>query len=225
MATDIGRINRDNLTTQVYQQLKEAIMSGSFQPGERLPIRILAGKMGISITPVREALLKLVSYGALEMKPAHPITVPILDKEKYLENRTIRIAVEGLAAAEAAKKIKKRQLNRLVKINDEMITAARGDRFEESIAKNYSFHIELCKAAEMPALLEIVEILWLKIGPSLNFLRNPTPEPSTSARSNYHRQVIDALENHDAEAARDAMEQDLIQGGASLLAYFKNSPS
>ena len=46
----------------------------------------LAEKMGTSTTPVREALLKLVSYGALDMEPAHPITVAVLNKEKYLEN-------------------------------------------------------------------------------------------------------------------------------------------
>ena len=109
MAKNLSKISRENLTSKVYQQIKEAIMSGHFQPGERLPIRSLAEKMGTSITPVREALLKLVSLGALNLKPAHPISVPVLNKEKYLENRTIRIAVEGLAAAQAAMKIKKQQ--------------------------------------------------------------------------------------------------------------------
>ena len=224
MTTPLNRINRDNLTNQVYQQIKEAIMSGHFQPGERLPIRKVAEQLGISITPVREALLKLVSFGALDMKPAHPITVPILNKEIYLENRTIRIAVEGLAAAEAARKIKKRQLNRLAKIDDEMIKAAKTDRFQESIGKNYLFHIELCKASEMPALLEIVEILWLKIGPSLNILRKPIKKESGKARSNYHRQILNALEKRDPGAAKTAMEQDLIQGGASILTYFEQQP-
>ena len=220
MAADLGKINRQNLTSQVYQQIKEAIMSGLFQPGERLPIRTLAEQMGTSITPVREALLKLVNFGALEMKPAHPITVPVLTKEKYLENRTIRIAVEGLAAAEAARKIGKRQYIRLSKINEEMRKAGREGRFEESIAKNYSFHIELCQASEMPTLLEIVEILWLKIGPSLNILRTAVAENSPKAKSNFHRQILEALDSHDPDAARRAMEQDLIQGGAALLAYF-----
>ena len=225
MATDLGKINRQNLTTQVYQQIKEAIMSGYFQPGERLPIRTLAEKMGTSITPVREALLKLVNFGALQMEPAHPITVPVLNREKYLENRTIRIAVEGLAAAEAAKNIKKRQLAQLSKINDEMRKAGREGRFEESIAKNYAFHIELCRAADMPALLEIIEILWLKIGPSLNILRTPVPEDMPKVKSHHHWQILEALEQGDADAARIAMEKDMIQGGAVLLAHFDSAES
>ena len=225
MATNLSKISRENLTSKVFQQIKEAIMSGRFQPGERLPIRSLATKMGTSITPVREALLKLVSFGALEMKPAHPITIPILNKEGYLENRTIRLANEGLAAAEAAKKIKKRQLNRLVKINDDMFKAAREKRFADAIAHNYSFHIELCRAAAMPALLEIVEILWLKIGPALNMLHVATPNSLTIAKTNFHREILQALEKRDSEAAKTAMEQDLIQGGAALLDYFDNQPS
>jgi DNA-binding GntR family transcriptional regulator len=220
MATKLNKISPENLTTKVYQQIKEAIMAGRFQPGERLPIRQLAEKMGTGITPVREALLRLVSYGALEMKPAHPIAIPVLNKEKYLENRTIRIANEGLAAAEAALKINSRELKRLKKINEEMREMALAGRFEDSIARNYAFHIEVCKAADMPVLLEIIEILWLKIGPSLNILRSRDPETGPRSKSSYHPQILEALEARDAEAARQAMELDLIQGGESLLEYF-----
>jgi DNA-binding GntR family transcriptional regulator len=222
---ELSKISRDNLTIKVYQQIKEAIMSGHFQPGERLPIRQLAEKTGTSITPVREALLKLVSYGALEMKPAHPITIPILSKAGYLENRAIRIVNEGLAAAEAARRIDKTQLDRLIGINADMIKAAEENRFKDSIADNYAFHIEVCKAADMPALLEIIEILWLKIGPSLNILVSRNAEDKTKTKSNYHRQILQALEAKDPEAARSAMEKDLVEGGESLLAYFdKQSP-
>ena len=221
MLADLNKIKKDNLTLRVFEQIKEAIMSGRFQPGERLPIRKLAEKMGTSITPVREALLKLVSFGALEMKPAHPIAVPILDKEKYLENRTIRIAVEGLAAAEAAKKINNRQMNRLIKCNDEMNKANCERRLNDFIAYNYSFHIELCKAAGMPSLLEIVEILWLRIGPSLNILRTPTPENISVSKTDFHKLILNALKKGDSNGAKAAMEQDLLQGGAPLLAFFE----
>ncbi len=222
MATDLSLINKDSLTIKVYLQIKEAIMSGHFQPGERLAMRTLAKKMGTSITPVREALLKLVSLGALEMRPASTITVPILNKKKYLENRTIRLAMEGLGAAEAVQKIKKRGLNRLIKIHEEMIKTIVAGNFKGIIAKNYQFHLELCKAAEMPALLEIVEILWLKIGPSIGLLYpSSTTARSLSKQPNYHQTIIDALVKRDSDAARSAIEEDLVSGGAALLAYFE----
>ncbi|MBU4316887.1 MAG: GntR family transcriptional regulator [Proteobacteria bacterium] len=217
----LKKICKDNLTNKVYQQIKEAIMSGRFQPGERVPIRQLAEKMGTSTTPVREALLKLVSYGALEMKPAHPIVIPVLDKKGYLENRAIRVVNEGLAAAEAARRITKRQLSKLIKLNEEMINAAKENRFNDSIAHNYAFHIEVCRAADMPALLEFVEILWLKIGPSLNFLKSRAFNTRPKGSSNYHQDILQALENKDPNAARIAMEKDLIEGGETLLDYFE----
>ena len=198
-------------------------MSGRFQPGERLPIRPLSEKMGTSATPVREALLKLVSYGALEMKPAHPITVPVLDKKGYLENRAIRVVNEGLAASEAARKITKRQLIKLKKLNDDMIKAAKENRFNDSIACNYAFHIEVCKAADMPVLQEFIEILWLRIGPSLNLLESNLYKKRPNKASNYHKEILQALENRDAKAARTAMEKDLIEGGETLLDYFDNT--
>jgi DNA-binding GntR family transcriptional regulator len=113
----------------------------------------------------------------------------------------------------------------LIGINADMIKAAEENRFKDSIADNYAFHIEVCKAADMPALLEIIEILWLKIGPSLNILVSRNAEDKTKTKSNYHRQILQALEAKDPEAARSAMEKDLVEGGESLLAYFdKQSP-
>lgn len=218
----LKKVSRENLTAKVYQQIKEAIMSGRFQPGERVPIRQLAEKMGTSITPVREALLKLVSYGALEMKPAHPIVIPVLDKKSYLENRTIRIVNEGLAASEAARKITKRQLNKLKRLNEEMIKAAREGRFNDSIAHNYAFHIEICRAANMPALLEIIEILWLKIGPSLNLLKEYRSSNQRKGSSNDHMKILQALEEGDSKAAQKAMKNDLVKGGVTLLDYFES---
>lgn len=220
MPAKLSKISTDNLTTRVYRQIKEAIMAGRFQPGERLPIRQLAEKMGTGITPVREALLRLVSNGVLEMKPAHPIAIPVLNKKKYLENRLIRIANEGLAAAEAASRINGQQLKRIEKINEEMREASREGRFEDSIAKNHAFHIEVCKAADMPELMEIIEILWLKIGPSLNILRARRPENAPKSKSNYHQKILQALKAKDPEAARTGIEMDLIHGGESLLEYF-----
>jgi DNA-binding GntR family transcriptional regulator len=216
LAVALNKITQDNLMSRVYQEIKIALMAGHFKPGERLAIRKIAQQLGTSPTPVREALLKLVSYGALEMAPAHPIAVPILTKSRYLENRTIRIANEGLAATEAAKKISDTQLKKLKKINEEMIKAHKKGRFADVLIKNHSFHIELCKASEMPTLVDMVEMLWLQIGPALNNLYSE----KTVGSESYHSQILIALEERKPREARKALEKDLIKGGAPLLAYF-----
>ena len=216
MAAALKKIPQDNLMSRVYQEIKTALTAGRFKPGERLPIRKLAQQLGTSPTPVREALLKLVSYGALEMAPAHPIAVPILTKARYLENRAIRIVNEGLAAAEAASRITGSHLEKLKNINTEMIKAFKNGRYGDVLVKNYAFHIELCRASEMPTLVNIVEMLWLQIGPSLNFLYSE----KTLGSESYHPQVLKALEDRNPQEAKLAIENDIIHGGAPLLSYF-----
>lgn len=212
----LKKIPQENLMSRVYQEIKIALMAGRFKPGERLAIRKLAQQLGTSPTPVREALLKLVSYGALEMAPAHPITVPVLTKARYLENRTIRIVNEGLAAFEAASKISRSRLDMLKRINAEMIEAHRNGRYADVLINNHTFHIELCRASDMPTLVDIVEILWLQIGPSLNLLYSE----KTLGSESYHPQILKALEDGNPEEAKLAIENDIIHGGAPLLSYF-----
>jgi len=102
-----------------------------------------------------------------------------------------------------------------------MRAAGREGRPDELIARNYSFHIDLCIIAGMPSLLEIIEILWLKIGPSLNILRSTDSGKAAEFTPSYHEDILKALEKRDSRAAGDAMKKDIIHGGAQLLAYFE----
>lgn len=221
--TSLTKVTRNNLTSQVYQELEKALMTGQFLPGDRLNIKELADKMETSQTPVREALLRLASFGALEMKYSRPILIPVLSKERYLENRAIRIVNEGLAVEVAAKIINAKDIARLREINQVMLNAKREGRYKEVLIGNHTFHIELCRAARMPNLLNLIEILWLQIGPSLNLLYPATRDEQARTEYNYHAEILDALENRDPKAAVKALQNDLIFGGRRLLEYFEQS--
>lgn len=221
--SSLGKVTRNNLTEQVYQELQKALMTGRFLPGDRLNIKELADKMETSQTPVREALLRLVSYSALEMRHSRPILVPVLSKERYLENRAIRIVNEGLAVEVAAKIIAAEDIRRLREINRVMLKAKKEGRYEDVLINNHAFHIELCRAANMPILLNLIEILWLQIGPSLNLLYPATHDEQARNEYNYHGEILDALENRDPKAAVMALQNDLIFGGRRLLEYFEQS--
>ncbi|MEN8243910.1 MAG: GntR family transcriptional regulator [Thermodesulfobacteriota bacterium] len=224
MNNGLKKVNQENLTTKVYEQIKNALMRGQFYPGDRLAIRPLAEQLGTSPTPVREALLKLISFGALEMKPAHPIVVPTMTRDKYLENRTLRISIEGLAAETAAANIKKKDIDHLKKLHNDMVKALRAGDHQLILAKNHSFHMRLCRAAAMPTLVFIAEILWLQIGPFLNMLQPKKDHQRHIISKNHeHIKIIRALESGNGSAARKALESDLIQGGAPLLDYFSDT--
>ena len=223
MVNGLKKVSQENLTAKVYERIKNALMRGQFHPGDRLAIRPLAERLGTSPTPVREALLKLISFGALEMKPAHPIVVPTMTRDKYLENRTLRLSIEGLAAESAAAHIKKSGIDHLKKLHNDMMKAHRAGDQQLLLSKNHFFHMELCKAAAMPTLVFIAEILWLQIGPFLNMLYSINIQESiTRAWDHDHVKIIRALETGNGKAARKALESDLIRGGSPLLDYLSH---
>ena len=91
-----------SLRKQVYDSLCAALTSGRFAPGQKLTFRFVAKALGVSLTPVREAVRRLVAEGAFEMQPNRSVRIPLMTKAKVLELRDIRVAVEGLAAGKAA---------------------------------------------------------------------------------------------------------------------------
>ena len=93
-------VAHDNLGEVVYGQLSEALIRGRFAPGARLTIRDLAQSLGTSVTPVRDAILRLIQDEALVQKSAREVRVPVMTLERYLELRQIRVKLEGLGARE-----------------------------------------------------------------------------------------------------------------------------
>src|SRR5690606_21815594 len=106
-------VAKENLSAQLYAQLRRALMDGLLSPGERLTIASVAEQFGTSITPVREAIFRLVSERALEMRAATSIHVPRLDPGQLREIQAIRIQLEGTAAARAAEVITPEQIGEL----------------------------------------------------------------------------------------------------------------
>ena len=91
-----------SLRSQVYDSLRDALTAGRFTPGQKLSFRFVAGSLGVSMTPVREAVRWLVAEGAFEMRPNRSVRVPLMTRDKILELRDIRLALEGLAMEKAA---------------------------------------------------------------------------------------------------------------------------
>ncbi len=129
-----------SLRRQVYDSLREALTAGRFVPGQKLTFRFVAGALGVSLTPVREALRRLVAEGAFEMQPNRSVRVPLMTRARILELRDIRIALEGLAAEKAAERASKQQIGRLRRIALEIATArSAGDSVTDRL-KVREFH-------------------------------------------------------------------------------------
>ncbi|MFO1161343.1 MAG: GntR family transcriptional regulator [Reyranellaceae bacterium] len=199
-----------SLRAQVYDSLRDALSAGRFTPGQKLTFRAIAGSLGVSMTPVREAIRRMVAEGAFEMQPNRSVRVPLMTRDRVLELRDLRMAVEGLAAEKAAAVATRADVAALRRIADELLSArGRGD-FATDRAKIREFHFTVSAIAQQPTLQRIVESLWLQTGPYLNLLY---PDYVASPRGPERRlRLIRAIDRHDAATARREMEADI--GGA-----------
>lgn len=196
-----------SLRHQVYDSLRESLATGRFLPGQKVTFRFVAGALGVSLTPVREALRRLVAEGAFEMRPNRSVRVPLMTRAKVLELRDIRMALEGLATANAATVASKKQVAQVRRIAGEILAAReRGDSVTDR-QKIREFHFAVYAIAEQPVLLRLIEGLWLQTGPYMNLL---FPQFVASPRGPEGRlRLIRALQAHDAVAARREIENDI----------------
>ncbi|KJC48593.1 GntR family transcriptional regulator [Bradyrhizobium sp. LTSP849] len=211
----VGLVGRDNLTARVFGELRLALMEGRFRPGHRFKIRELAETMGVSETPIREALMQLVRARVLDMQASRSIEVARLSAAQYEELRGIRILLEGLAAERATTRISKADIANLKKYHQALVAAERGRRWREAVQVNWQFHHTLYKAADAPELLEMIETIWLRNGPLLNMLY-PHATPTYPGR-HQHLNVLDGLTARNPEAVKQSIQADLLEGGARLL--------
>jgi len=196
-----------SLRNRVYASLRDALTAGRFTPGQKLSFRFIAGTLGVSLTPVREAIRRLVAEGAFEMRPNRSVRVPLMTRDKVLELRDLRMAVEGLAAEKAAALATREQITGLRRIANELAAArSRGDSATDR-QKIREFHFTLCAIAGQPTLLRVMEGLWLQTGPYLNLLY---PDYIASSRSPARRlRITKALQAHDGASARREIEADI----------------
>lgn len=207
--------NRENFTARVYAQLREALMAGRFWPGQRLRIGELALTMGVSQTPVREAIMQLVREGGLEIRSSQAITVVNLSLARYKELREVRLLLEGLATEKATPLITSAELAMLEDIHRDLIASENSEDFGRATLTNFHFHFLIYRASQMTDLVAILESIWLRNGPLLKYLY-PFARPTYPGR-HQHLNIMSALARRDAAAARTAIQDDMIEGGTGLV--------
>ncbi|KAB2676874.1 GntR family transcriptional regulator [Brucella tritici] len=206
---------RDNLSDIVYQQLKSGLLRAQFKPHQRFKVRQLAQDLGTSETPVREALMQLSREGAIEIKPRFYIRVRRLTLAEYNEIRAMRLVLEPLAAEHALTNISDETITRLETIHQHLTEAERMEDWRAALQINSDFHFTLYKQSQMAHLIDVLESLWIRVGPLVSELY-PTAKPSYPGR-HQHENILTALSNRDSYALRLAVQLDLIEGGAALL--------
>lgn len=209
-------VKKENLSVKVYNEIRSALINGQYEPGERLIIGELAQEMGVSITPVREAIFRLISEQGLEMQAATAVYVPYVNSEKLREIQQIRFHLEGMGAAEAARNITRKQLDNLIALQKDFIACTSTDPKRASYL-NRKFHFGILEASNKPILRNTVESFWVITGPILKVFHVKTAGLDYSQDEHRHEAVLAALEARDPEAATKAIQADLVWGGKIMI--------
>ncbi|EAU47910.1 GntR family transcriptional regulator [Salipiger bermudensis] len=210
-------IERENLSDRAYTTIRNALMRGQLAPGERLRLRPLSQRFGISLTPMREALLRLVFERVMAFDERGTVYVPSLSLEQLLEIRSIRMDLEGKTAAAAAKRITPAELQDLEDIQSGISDCHARKSYADAVHLNTEFHLALCRAGRLPITYDLVENLWVRCGPILSHLYD-AGVPS-DWQPHPHERIIEALKTGDADAAEAGIRFDIEMGGQGLLEH------
>jgi DNA-binding GntR family transcriptional regulator len=216
---DIGLLSRETLGDRVTAELRSRLVAGQLAPGDKLSLRRVAEALGVSMMPVREAVSRLAADRALEVLPGRAVRVPILTLEQFRELTRLRLVVEGFAAEEAARVASDEQIDRIAAQEAIFRDAADADppRAADSVAANRDLHFALYEATNMPALVEMIERLWLKAGPILNIdMRHEPLRLKGGSAVQAHASLVMALKARNALAARQALERDITFAAAHV---------
>ena len=212
-------IESQSLSDRVYRQLRDHLMRGILKPHQRLRLREVALALGTSETPVREAVFQLVRDGALDLKPHHYVRVRRLTLKEYVEIRDIRLHLEPMAAERALDHMDDATVARLAEAHARLVAAEAAKDYETAVRANFEFHFGLYWKSEMPTLIEMLETLWMRVGPLLNDLY-PHGHPTYHGR-HQHEHVLGALRRRDRADLSAAIRDDLIEGGRNFLRHLE----
>jgi DNA-binding GntR family transcriptional regulator len=212
--TSLEQLTNEPLHERAYGVVREAIKAGKFQPGQAVTVRGLAHDLGISATPAREALQRLIAEQALQLMPNRTVVVPVLRRERFEELTKVRLRLEGLAAAEAVQKITTREIEALATHEKAMNAAIAKKQFNTYLLHNEQFHFIIYRAAQMPFMLQVIESAWMQIGPWLNML--VSEGRFREAANACHAEIITFMIARDAEGAARAVQRDISEAAAYL---------
>jgi DNA-binding GntR family transcriptional regulator len=204
---------RPQLGEDVARFVRRRILNGTYRAGEYIRLEQLAVELGISVTPVREALFELRAEGLLEQQPRRGFVVLPVTARDIADVSDLQAHVGGVLAARAAANMTVEQLRALTDIQDQLEDAYAHDDGERAVRLNHEFHRAINVAADSPKLAQLMSQI-TRYAPESVF---PTIEGWPARSTRHHRALLKALAAGDCEAARAAMSEHLAAGATPLI--------
>ena len=202
------------LREQIVSSLRESIVRGDLNPGQKITEPELADKLGISRTPIREAFRQLESEGLLTVMPRRGAVVSSVTRKEIEDFYELKSLLEGYASRKAAAKITEKDIARLNRINDQLEALARKGDVEAFFKKNSEFHYAFISLCGNEKLLDIWNSLVRRF---VRFRIQALAVPGRLMNSvDYHRKIIDALSRRDGPLSEEMVYRHSIISGEDI---------
>lgn len=211
-----------SLAELALEAIRERILSGNFEPGDWLRQEDLARQLGVSHTPVREALDRLVADGLAERVPNRGVRVSPVDDNDIAEVYCLRLLLEPIVVGLTALNMSSEDLNYLGKIVDQAEKLTSLDHMPSRRQMNREFHVNISKKCGSSTLKRLHEIVWNKFPDWMLYeglYRDPSSlTPRLQREIEEHRALLDAIANGNVKLAKQisishikVMKEDLIE--------------
>lgn len=224
----VEKLDHSALRDRVYDNLAAALHAGRFAPGEAITLRGLAALLGTSPMPIREAVGRLITEGAIEALPNRTMRVPQISLAALEDLTDVRKTVEGEAAALAATRLTPDSFAEVRNANEAYGRAVEQNDVAQALVTNRDFHFAIYRASGSPLLMSIIKILWLRGGPFIAAeLRSMSVRDELARQSGlaHHYEMLAALAARDAKAMHAAMRADIGDAAAWYRNTFFPSPA
>lgn len=204
-----AKINEPSFQDRIYRELRQKIMLGDLTPGQSLTLRGVAESYEVSMTPAREVLRRLAAEGALIVTNTGRFMTPILSNDRLEELAAIRGLLEPEIAARALPRAHLTLIDRLQLINSRISQAVIQKEPISYVQANLEFHRSLYLRAQAPAMLALVENIWLQIGPTMRSLYEKVGVNETPV---HHLSILAALKSGNESELRLMVRTDVTKG-------------
>lgn len=214
MPTDVAQVHRHSLEAQVFQILRQEILSGHLSGGSRLVQSEVAARFGVSRIPVRDAFRKLATLGLVETDDRGNCRVQVQSLLDLREVYEIRRRLEPLAAAKAVERLVPADLRQLELVVDRMEKASERMDVSDYVDLNTQFHAMIYELSGSRRLSQLIAVLWSGLPPLTPL--SVTGQIAVSLRQ--HREMLTLLAARDAAGVERAVTEHITSSEEKLVA-------
>jgi DNA-binding GntR family transcriptional regulator len=211
-------LSRARASDSIFDILRERILARAFLPGDRLDVRALADQLGVSLTPVKDAMTRLAAQGLVEVRPRSGTFVADLSPDAVAETFEIRRALECLAAEHVVSRLTPDLLSRfeaIVKAMERPVSSER-DRAEHE-RKNVELHTLLVDTSGNRRLAELYRSLNAHLTIARIHSRRTPDAARLKQERREHRAIVDAMAARDAARLVDVLDRHIRRAGDALV--------